>query len=222
MFEIEQECVQVYRRKVDEAATCRSELQQAIAVAEMEIESICSELGEQPVKVSEITLFKRIYRLSNFFVLFFLLVLCLQHEQIKIGLNLKEELQAIIPRLEEMRKRRAERKKQFVEVVEDLQDIAKEIFGSADDNLCKMAVDGADLSMKKLEELQKRLQELQNEKVYYPLLTFSQITFLSNLEIDAAMLGKCRRVENKGILNSIWDYLLFGMINQRKFNYSPC
>jgi hypothetical protein len=53
VYEIEQECVEVYRRKVIAANKRRSELQQSIALAESEIENIRSVLGEEPVKVTE-------------------------------------------------------------------------------------------------------------------------------------------------------------------------
>ncbi|KAF2298198.1 hypothetical protein GH714_018538 [Hevea brasiliensis] len=56
LLEIEEECLEVYRRKVDEAGKCRSELQREIALVEAEIESICYALSEQPVKVSEISM----------------------------------------------------------------------------------------------------------------------------------------------------------------------
>lgn len=61
LFEIEEECLEVYRRKVDEAGKCRSELLREIASLEAEIEDICSVLSEQPVKVSVIRLAKFIF-----------------------------------------------------------------------------------------------------------------------------------------------------------------
>lgn len=51
-MEIEQECLAVYKRKIDEAKTSRAQLQRVIALSESEIADICSSLGEQPVNVS--------------------------------------------------------------------------------------------------------------------------------------------------------------------------
>ncbi|CAK7347925.1 unnamed protein product [Dovyalis caffra] len=130
--ELEQECVEVYRRKLIAANKCRSELQQSIALAESEIENIRSVLGEEPVK----------------------------SEEEKVSMNLREEYGAIVPRVEEMRMKKEEREELFVEVVDKLEKVSSEIFGSTEG----MVVDGTDLSMKKLDGLKKRLLELENEK----------------------------------------------------------
>ena len=61
-----------------------------------------------------------------------------------------------------MRKRKLDRRKQFHEVVEDIQKISSEIYGSADHNIL---VDEADLSLRRLEELHRQLHELDKEKV---------------------------------------------------------
>ncbi|XP_058008331.1 65-kDa microtubule-associated protein 3 isoform X1 [Hevea brasiliensis] len=135
LFEIEEECLEVYRRKVNEADKCRSELQREIAFVEAEIEGICSALSEQPVK----------------------------YEQ-KASAKLKEKLHIIFPVLEELRKRKAQRKKQFLEVLDELKNISKEIFGSTtEDNLYEKVLDEDDLSLRRLKELQNHLRELQNE-----------------------------------------------------------
>jgi protein regulator of cytokinesis 1 len=75
---------------------------------------------------------------------------------------LKEELRKTIPQLEEMRKRKLDRRKQFHEVLEGIRKISSEIYGSSDHNVF---VDEADLSLKKLEELHRQLHELEKEKV---------------------------------------------------------
>ncbi|KAJ4843351.1 hypothetical protein Tsubulata_038463 [Turnera subulata] len=135
LFQIEQECMEVYRRKIGDASKWKARLQREVALAESEIASICSALGEQPPLRG-----KRVY------------------------VNLKEEVQGVSPLLEEMRRRREERKRLFVDVVDGLRDLSFEIFGSAEDDMCRLVVEGADLSVKKLEELQRRLCELQDEK----------------------------------------------------------
>ena len=77
--------------------------------------------------------------------------------------SLREEHGAIVPRVEEMRNKKEERRKLFVEVVEKLQKVSSEIFGSTEG----VIMDGTDLSMKKLDGLEKRLLELENNKVFY-------------------------------------------------------
>ncbi|KAH9657707.1 65-kDa microtubule-associated protein 3 [Citrus sinensis] len=49
LLELEQECLQVYRRKVDEANRCRAHLRQTIADYEAELAAICSAMAEPPV-----------------------------------------------------------------------------------------------------------------------------------------------------------------------------
>ncbi|KAL0382304.1 UNVERIFIED_CONTAM: microtubule-associated protein 3 [Sesamum calycinum] len=87
LLELEQECSEVYRRKLDQANTYRVQLRQTIADAEAELAAICSALGERPVHIR-------------------------QSDQ-NCG-SLKAELRAILPQIEEMRKRRFDRKNQFV------------------------------------------------------------------------------------------------------------
>lgn len=87
-----------------------------------------------------------------------------QPDQKAIGL--KEELNMIIPSIEEMRKKRSERKKQFVEVLDQICDISSEIYGSAENSLSQRTVDENDLSLRRLEELQPQLLALQKEKVH--------------------------------------------------------
>lgn len=79
--------------------------------------------------------------------------------------SLKEELKKIIPQLEEMRKRKCDRRNQFVEVLEQIQRIASEINRSKDHLPLRTVVDESDLSLRKLEELHRQLHTLQIEKV---------------------------------------------------------
>ncbi|XP_008800929.2 65-kDa microtubule-associated protein 3 isoform X2 [Phoenix dactylifera] len=136
LLELEQECLEVYRRKVDQANRCRAQLRQAIADAEAELAAICSAMGERPVHI----------RQSNQ----------------KAG-SLKEELKEIIPQLEEMRKRKNDRWNQFLEVIEQIRRISIEI-RPAEYTPSKVAMDESDLSTRRLEELHRQLQSLQKEK----------------------------------------------------------
>lgn len=56
LLELEQECLEVFRRKVDEANRCRAQLKQAIADAEAELAAICSSMGERPVHIRQVSL----------------------------------------------------------------------------------------------------------------------------------------------------------------------
>ncbi|KAL2227160.1 65-kDa microtubule-associated protein 3 [Sesamum indicum] len=137
LLELEQECMEVYRRKVDQANKCRAQLRQAIADAEAELAAICSAMGERPVHIR-------------------------QSDQ-STG-SLKAELRAILPEIEEMRKRKSDRKNQFIEVLEEIQRIKNEIYWSGGYVSNNIAVDETDLSLRKLDELHRELQALQKEK----------------------------------------------------------
>ncbi|GMH18340.1 hypothetical protein Nepgr_020181 [Nepenthes gracilis] len=136
LLQLEQECLELYRKKVDQANRCRAQLRQTIADSEAELASICSTMGERPLNSR-------------------------QSKQ-KAG-SLKEELRIILMQLEQMQMRKLERKKQFSEILEQIQKVSTEIRGSTGYNLTK-EVDETDLSTRKLAELQLQLQALQNEK----------------------------------------------------------
>ncbi|KAK9075286.1 hypothetical protein SSX86_003609 [Deinandra increscens subsp. villosa] len=133
LLELERECLEVYRRKVDLANKCRAQLRQAIADSEAELAAICSAMGERPVHIR-------------------------QSDQTH-G-SLKAELRAIIPELEEMKRRKSERKNQLLEVLEQIEKIQKEIYTTPSN----IVLDETDLSLRKLEELHTKLQTLQKEK----------------------------------------------------------
>lgn len=54
LLEVEQECLEVYRRKVDHANRFRAQLRQAIADSEAELAAICSAMGERPVHTRQV------------------------------------------------------------------------------------------------------------------------------------------------------------------------
>ncbi|KAL2540094.1 65-kDa microtubule-associated protein 3 [Abeliophyllum distichum] len=137
LLELEQECLEVYRRRVDQANRCRAQIRQAIADSEAELAAICSAMGERPVHIR-------------------------QSDQ-NTG-SLKEELRAILPQIEEMRKRKSDRKNQFVDILEQIQKLKKELSDSSGYISTTLVVDEFDLSIRKLEELQRELQALQKEK----------------------------------------------------------
>ncbi|CAN4119058.1 unnamed protein product [Withania somnifera] len=134
LFEIERECLEVYRLKVDQANKSRAQIRQAIADSEAELAAICSSMGERPVHIK-------------------------QPDKNQGGL--KAELGAVLPALEEMQKRKSDRKYQFIEVMKQIQKIKNEIYSYTSTSL---VVDESDLSLRKLEELHTELHALQQEK----------------------------------------------------------
>ncbi|XP_076955935.1 65-kDa microtubule-associated protein 3-like isoform X1 [Bidens hawaiensis] len=130
LLEIERECFEVYKRKVDLANRNRAILRQAIADSEAELAAICSAMGERPVHIRQ------------------------------DSRSLKAELKAILPELEEMKKRKSERMNQFIEILEQIQRIQMEIYATS----YKTVLDETDLSLRTLEELDVQLQELENKK----------------------------------------------------------
>ncbi|KAL9245305.1 hypothetical protein vseg_018971 [Gypsophila vaccaria] len=138
LMEIEQECLEAYRRKVDQAYQCRAQLRQSIADAEAELALIFSSLGERPTSLR-------------------------QADQKAVGL--KEQLNQIIPFLEEMKKRKHERKNKIVDVLNQIRDLSNEIHrASSSDRVYIGTVDEKDMSLKRLEELHTHLLVLQKEK----------------------------------------------------------
>lgn len=80
--------------------------------------------------------------------------------------TLKEEMACVLPQVDEMRKRKVDRRNQFLEVLEQIQKISYEIYGSKFSH-SSIALDENDLSLRKLEELEGQLHTLQNEKVNF-------------------------------------------------------
>nr|KJB13780.1 hypothetical protein B456_002G093800 [Gossypium raimondii] len=112
LLQIEQECLDVYKRKVEQAAKSRAQLLQALSDAKLELSTLVSALGDKSfISIPETTL----------------------------G-TINEQLAAIAPALEQLLKQKEERQT-----------------GAP-------AVDESDLSLKKLNEYQVKLQELQKEK----------------------------------------------------------
>ncbi|GJW63107.1 65-kDa microtubule-associated protein 3-like protein [Tanacetum coccineum] len=150
LLELERECLEVYRRKVDLANKSRAQLRQMIADNEAELAAICSAMGERPVHIR-------------------------QSDQ-NAG-SLKAELRAILPELEEMKKRKTERRNQFLEVLEQIQKIQLEIYASS----YKTILDESDLSLRKLEQLHEQLQALEKEKSDRLEQLLDQMNTLSSL-----------------------------------------
>lgn len=57
LFELEQECLEVYRKNIDKANCSRAQLRQEIADSEAELTAICSAMGERPVHIRQVRYF---------------------------------------------------------------------------------------------------------------------------------------------------------------------
>ncbi|KAJ3688600.1 hypothetical protein LUZ61_017764 [Rhynchospora tenuis] len=134
--ELERECTEVYKRKVDSASMARAKLHQALAESEAEFTNLLLSLGERSFP----------------------------GRREKLTGTLKEQLNSITPALQEMQLRREARLKRFKEVQEEIHKIASEIAGKPDDQNEIVVVNEGDLSTKKLEEFQNELQRLKKEK----------------------------------------------------------
>ncbi|MFS7929045.1 putative microtubule-associated protein, MAP65/Ase1/PRC1 [Helianthus anomalus] len=135
LLQLEQECLKVYKRKVDQAAKSKAHLLQALADANREVNALLASLGEKSsVNIPD-----------------------------KTSGTIKARLAAIAPALEQLWMQKEERIKQFSDVQAQIQNICVEIAGS--NNLTQsIKVDDSDLSLKKLKEFHDHLQELQKEK----------------------------------------------------------
>ncbi|OIT39668.1 PREDICTED: 65-kDa microtubule-associated protein 1-like [Nicotiana attenuata] len=135
LLQIDQECLDVYKRKVDQAVKSRAHLLQALADAKLELSRLLSSLGEKTyVGIPE-----------------------------KTSGTIKEQLAAIAPVLEKLWEQKDDRIKEFFDVQSQIQKISSEIAGTRE-QVESLTVDESDLSLKKLDEFQAQLQELQKEK----------------------------------------------------------
>ncbi|CAK9165489.1 unnamed protein product [Ilex paraguariensis] len=135
LLQLEQECLDVYKRKVDYAVKSRAHLLQTLADAKVELSSLLSALGEKNfVGIPENT-----------------------------SGTIKEQLAAIAPVLEQLWKQKDERIKEFSDVQSQIKKICGEIAGNSD-QVGSPTVDESNLSLNKLDEFHAQLQELQKEK----------------------------------------------------------
>ncbi|KAK9120086.1 hypothetical protein Scep_018179 [Stephania cephalantha] len=138
LVELEQECLEIYKRKVDRANASRSLLHQLLAESEAELTHLMLSLGERS----------------------------LPGRPDKMKGSLKERLDSIAPALEEMQLRKEERVNQFRQIQMQIHKIRTEIAGELDIDISPLDVtlNENDLSLNKLEEYQVELQKLQKNK----------------------------------------------------------
>ncbi|KAG2648233.1 hypothetical protein PVAP13_1NG041300 [Panicum virgatum] len=135
---LEEECLNVYRAKVEQVRQHRAQLKREIADSVAEVAAICATIGEPPATVQ---------------------TAC---SSLQGTGSLKEELGSIAPELAEMRRRREERRRQFSDVTERVNRIHQEM--NPGGGQPRVVADSSDLTLTKLEELRAYLQHLQSEK----------------------------------------------------------
>ncbi|CAB4278058.1 unnamed protein product [Prunus armeniaca] len=181
LLQLEQECLDVYKRKVELAAKSRAQLLQALSDAKLELSSLVSALGEKSfVGVPE-----------------------------KTSGTIKEQLAAIAPVLEQLWKQKEDRVKEFSDVQSQIQKICGEIAGNL--NLSESpAVDESDLSLKKLDEYQSQLHDLQRKRLHkvlefvstvHDLCAVLGLDFLSTVTEVHPSLNDSTGVQSKSISN---------------------
>ncbi|XP_027096442.1 65-kDa microtubule-associated protein 6-like [Coffea arabica] len=140
LLELEKECLEVYRRKVDEAANSKARLHQSVAAKEAEIATLMASLGQMNASSP------------------------VQSE--KKPSSLKEQLAYVTPLVEDLKLRKEERFKQFADINAQIEKIMGEILGYSHiiNSVNSMNLDEQDLSLRKLTEYQSHLRNLQKEK----------------------------------------------------------
>ncbi|CAL5074019.1 unnamed protein product [Urochloa decumbens] len=138
LLDIERECLEVYRKKVDDANRTRVQLHQSVAAKESEVASLMATLGEH-----------KLYMKKD-----------------KGVVPLKEQLAAVIPVLENLRCKKEERIKQFSDIRSQIEKIRYELseYNDQGDNTSSLAADEHDLSTRKLNSYQAQLRTLQKDK----------------------------------------------------------
>ncbi|XP_009394695.2 65-kDa microtubule-associated protein 1 [Musa acuminata AAA Group] len=138
LLQLEQECLDVYKRKVDQASKSRALLLQSLADSRAELARLLFALGEKS----------------------------LVDIQDRSSGTIKEQLVAIAPVVEQLCKQKEERIKEFDNTLLQIQKIRGEISGTLKlgEQIETPVVDEEDLSLKKLDEYKLQLQELQREK----------------------------------------------------------
>ncbi|XP_057441100.1 65-kDa microtubule-associated protein 1 [Lotus japonicus] len=158
LLQLEQECLDVYKRKVEQAVKSRAQLLQALSDAKLELSTLLSALGEKSFAgIPEDT-----------------------------SGTIKEQLAAIAPVLEQLWQQKEERIKEFSDVQSQIEKICGEIAGSLNLNDVSPAVDESDLSLKKFNEYQSELQDLQKEKTER---LHKVLEFVSTVHDLCAVLG---------------------------------
>ncbi|KAM0912973.1 hypothetical protein ACQ4PT_012455 [Festuca glaucescens] len=138
LSEIERECLEVYRRKVDNANRTRVQLHQSVATKEAEVALLMATLGEH-----------KLYLKKD-----------------KNYVSLREQLAAVAPVLDNLKCKKEERIKQYYDIQSQIEKIRSELSEPNDqgDNTNSTAAYEHDLSTRRLNSLQAQLRALQKDK----------------------------------------------------------
>ncbi|XP_049403843.1 65-kDa microtubule-associated protein 6-like isoform X1 [Solanum stenotomum] len=140
LSELERECLEVYRRKVEEAANTKACLHQSVATKEAEVATLMAALGELNINSLK------------------------QPE--KKSASLKEQLALVTPLIDDLRVKKDERVKQFADVKTQIDKITSEISGYSNiiNAVSSLNLEDHDLSLRNLSEYKSHLRALQKEK----------------------------------------------------------
>ncbi|KAG8050033.1 hypothetical protein GUJ93_ZPchr0009g2436 [Zizania palustris] len=176
LSEIERECLQVYRRKVDDANQTRVQLHQSVATKEAEVASLIAALGEHK----------------------------LYFKKDKCVVPLKEQLAAVVPLLEKLQGKKEERIKLFSGVQSQIEKISSELseYSTHDDSANSLVIDENDLSTRKLNSYQAELRALQKESLHQNGLEQSTNISNSTLENLARTISNLK-AERKSRINKM-------------------
>ncbi|KMZ63528.1 Microtubule-associated protein MAP65-1a [Zostera marina] len=138
LIQLDRECLDVYKRKVDQASNSRELLLNTLANSKENLAILLSSLGEN-------TLYSTSEKSSG---------------------TIKEQLADIEPKLEKLLEQKKKRIKEFSDIQSQIQKICNEISENieARDQVKTTKVNENNLTLEKLEEFQSQLQELQKEK----------------------------------------------------------
>ncbi|EYU33674.1 hypothetical protein MIMGU_mgv1a005212mg [Erythranthe guttata] len=135
ILQLEQECLDLYKRKVDKAVKSRAQLLQTLADARVELADLLLAFGEKN---------------------------CVGIPENTSG-TIKEQLAVIAPALEKLWKLKDDRIKEFADIQSRIHEIRTEIDGT-NEQVESPLVDESDLSTKKLDKFHAELENLQKEK----------------------------------------------------------
>uniref|UniRef100_A0ACD5TLA5 Uncharacterized protein n=1 Tax=Avena sativa TaxID=4498 RepID=A0ACD5TLA5_AVESA len=137
ILQLEEDCLNVYRKKVEQTRKQKADLLQAMSLGEADIQTILSALGERDS-------FSR---------------------EENLGGTLMEQLAKVEPVLDDLRRRKDERVNEFLAVQLHIVRLQAEISGTINHgDPATPLVDETDLSIGRLTELKTQLNELQSEK----------------------------------------------------------
>ncbi|XP_057785176.1 65-kDa microtubule-associated protein 6-like [Salvia miltiorrhiza] len=137
LMELERECLEIYRRKVDEATNAKACLHQSIASMEAEVAMLIAALGEININ--------------------------LPVQSDKKAKSLKGQLASVKPLVEDLKLKKEERMKQFADIKSQIEKITGEISGYGS-SMSVLTLEEQDLSVRKLTEHQSKLRALKKEK----------------------------------------------------------